>query len=124
MFCPDVGMIERLCFLTGKSEHFLNARSVRNVADHFGFRSGTNWFLDLHSHGLEIETRLLADVECDALPRLDHAEEELHSANVIMIEPISLFTVQRQNLLSATGDIIHCLLARSWIRVPTLAPLY
>src|SRR5262245_40244954 len=124
MFCPDVGMIERLCFLTGKSEHFLNARSVRNVADHFGFRSGTNLFLDLHSHGLEIETHLLEDVDCDTLPKLDQAEEEMLSANVIMIEPISLFTGQRQNLLSARGEIIHCLLARSWIRFPTLAPLY
>src|SRR5678816_2287748 len=117
-------MIERLCFFASKSEHLLDTWSVRNVADHFGFRSGTNLFLDFHPYGLEIETHLLEDVDCDTLPELDQAEEEMLGANVIMIEPISLFTGQRQNLLSARCEIIHCLAAPSWVRFQTLAPLY
>src|SRR6266576_2350679 len=39
MFCTDVRMIERLGFLARERQYFFDARSIRNVADHLGFRS-------------------------------------------------------------------------------------
>ena len=39
VFGPDVRMIERLGFLARERQHFFDARSVRNVPDHLGFRS-------------------------------------------------------------------------------------
>src|SRR5947199_9348450 len=70
MFCTDVRMIERLGFLARKRQYFFDARSIRNVADHLGFRSGADLFLHLHPYGLQIETHLLQAVDSYSLPQL------------------------------------------------------
>ncbi len=36
---------------------------------------GADLLLDFHPHGLEIETHLLKDVDGNALPQLDQAEQ-------------------------------------------------
>ena len=72
----DVGMIERLRFLAGEREHLLHARRVGNVADHLRFRAGADLLLDLHADGLEVEAHLLQNVDGDALPELDQAEQQ------------------------------------------------
>ena len=75
MFGTNVGMIERLGFLAGEREYFLNARSIRNIANHLGLRSRANLLLHLHAHGLKIETHLLQNVHRYALSQFDESQE-------------------------------------------------
>ena len=117
-------MIERLRFLAGEREHLLHARRVRNVADHLGFRPGADLFLDFHPDRLEVETHLLQDVDGNALPELDQAEQQMLGADVIVVEAVGFLASERQDLLGSRREIIHCLVARESIRSPTPVPLY
>ena len=99
MFGADVRMIQRLGFLPSEREHFLHARRVRNVADHFCLRTGPNLLLDFHPHGFEIEPHLLEHVHGHALSELDQPEQQMLGADVIVVEAIGLLARERQNLL-------------------------
>ena len=124
VFGADVGMIERLCFLAGERENFFHARRVRNVPDHLGLGSGADLLLDFHPHRFEIEPHLLQNVDGNALPQLDQPEQQMLGPDVIMIEAISFFAGERQDLLGPRREIIHCFAAQASIRSPTPAPLY
>ena len=104
----DVGMIERLRFLAGEREHFLHARRVGNVADHLRLRAGADLFLDFHADGFEIEPHLLEHVDGDALAELDQAEQKMLGADVIVVEAIGFLASERQDLLGARSEIVHC----------------
>src|SRR6516162_1584052 len=101
-------MIEGFRFLAGERQNFLHARGIRNVADDFCFWPGANLFLDLHPHGLEIESHFLENIDRDALAELDQSQQKMLGADVIVIETISLFASKLENLLSAGSEIIHC----------------
>ena len=72
----DVGMVERLGFLGGQRQDFLDARRVRDVADHLLIGPGADLLFDFHADGFKVEAHLLEDVDGDALPELDQAEEQ------------------------------------------------
>ena len=120
----DVGVIERLGFLARERENFLHARRVGNVADHLGLGPGADLLLDFHADGFEVETHLLENVDGDALPELDQAEQQMLGADVIVVEAVGFLAGQRQHLLGARRKIIHCFAARESIRSPTPVPLY
>ncbi len=103
----DVGMVERLGFLAGERQDFLDARSVGNVADHLGLGTGADLFLDLHADGFQIEPHFLEDVDRHALAELDQAEQQVLGADVIVVEPVGLLAGQCQYLLSSRSKIIH-----------------
>src|SRR3954469_11925383 len=100
-------MVQRLRFLTRKGEDLLHPRRVWNVTDHFGFRPGPNLLLDLHPDGLQIQPHLLEDVDGNALPQLDQAEQQMLGPDVIVIEAVGFFASKRQNLLGPRRKIIH-----------------
>ena len=100
-------MVERLGFLAREREHLLHPRRVRDVADHLGFRPGTDLLLDFHPHGFEIEPHLLEDVDGHALPQFDQAEQQMLGPDVIVIEAIGFFAGKSQHLLGSRGKIIH-----------------
>ena len=124
MLGPDIGMVERLGFLAREGEHLFHARRVRDVADHLGFRSGADLFFDFHPHGLQVESHLLQDVDGNALPELDQAEQQMFGPDVVVVEAVGFLARQGQDLLRSRGEIIHCFAARESIRSPSLVPLY
>ena len=101
-------MIECLGFFAGEGQNLFHSRRVRNVADHLCLGSGADLFLDFHPNRLEIETHLLQDIHCHTLPQFDQAEQQMLGANIIVVEPVSFFPGQRQDLLRARCKIIHC----------------
>ena len=107
MLGADVGMVERLGFLAGEREHFLDARRVGNVADHLRLGAGADLLLDLHADGFEIEAHFLQDVDGDALAELDQAEQQMLGADIIVVEAVGFLASQRQHLLGAGGEVIH-----------------
>ena len=111
MFRADIGVIERLCFLTGERQDLLDARRVGNVTDNFCLRPRAHLFLHFHSDGLKIEAHLLQDVYRHSLPEFDQAQEQMLGANVVVIEPVGFLASKRQNLLSPGCKIIHYSLA-------------
>ena len=123
MLGADVRMIERLGFLPRERENFFHARRVGNVPDHFCFRAGADLLLDFHPHRFEIETHLLEDVDGNALAKLDQAEQEMLGPDVIVVEAVGFFASERQDLLGARREIIHCFAARDSIRFPIPSPL-
>src|SRR5439155_9062738 len=103
----EIGMVERLGFLAGKREYILHSRRVRDIADHLGFRAGTDLFLDFHAHGLKIETHFLQNVYRHPLPQFDEPQEQMLGPDVVVIKTVGFFASKRQNLLSARREIIH-----------------
>ena len=103
----DVGMIERLRFLARQREHLLHARRVGNVADHLGLRAGADLLLDFHPHRFEIEPHFLQDVDGDALPELDQAEQQMLGADIVVVEAVGFFSGKSQDLLGARSEVIH-----------------
>ena len=94
VFGADVGVVEALGLFAGQREDFLHARRVRDVADHLGLGAAADLFFDLHAHGLHVETHLLQHVDGNTLAKFDQAEEQVLGPDVVVIEPISLFTSQ------------------------------
>ena len=123
MLGSNVRMIQGFRFLPGKSQDFFYPRRVGNVADHFRLRTGPDLLFHFHADGLEIEPHLLQDVDGNALPELDQAEQQMLGPDVIVIEPIGFLSRKLQNLLGARGKIIHASLARN-SRRSAPAPLY
>src|SRR6266566_6837709 len=117
-------MIERLGFLAGERQHFLDARSIRNVTDHLSFRPGADLLLYFHAHGLEIETHLLQNVHGHALSEFNEPQKQVLGADVIVIKAVGLLASKRQNLLSARREIIHYSMARESSHCPTPSPPY
>jgi len=103
----DVAVVKRLGFLRGQGEHLLHPRSVGNVADHLGLRSGADLLLDLHAHSFEVEAELGQNVDCDPLAEFDQAEQEMLRADVIVVETVGFLAGKGQNLLGAWSEIIH-----------------
>src|SRR6266700_1356236 len=101
-------MIECLGFLAGESQYLFHPRRVGNVAYDFCFRTGAHLFLDLHPHGLEIESHFLENVDRDALAELDQSEQEMLGADVVVIEAVGFFAGKLQDLLGAGRKIVHC----------------
>ncbi len=64
--------------------------------------------LDFHAHGLEIEPHFLENVDGDALAEFDQSEQKMLGADIIVIEPVGLFTSELQDLLGARCEIVHC----------------
>src|SRR6516162_5336294 len=117
-------MIERLSFLPREGQHFFYARRVRNVADHFCLRSGTDLLLHLHPYCLEIEPHLLQDVHGHALPQLYESQKQVLGAHIVVVESVGFLASKRQNLLSSRCEIIHCSMARSSSHCLTPLPSY
>ena len=90
----DVGMVEALGLLARQREHFLDARRVRDVADHLGLRAAADLLFDFHAHGLHVETHLLQHVDGNSLAEFDQAEEQVLGPDVIMVEAVGLFPGQ------------------------------
>ena len=90
----------------------------------FGLRAGADLLLDFHPDGLEIEAHLLQDVDGDALAQLDQAEQQMLGADVIVVEAVRFFAGQREDLLGARREIVHCFGLGSRSVRPTPAPLY
>ena len=103
----DVGVVQRLGFLLGKLEHFLDARGVRDVAGQFLVRSGADLFLDLEAHGLQVEAHFLEDIDGDALAKVDQAEQQVFGTHEAVVEAVGLLPRQRQHLLGARGEVVH-----------------
>ena len=103
----DVGVVERLGFLGGERQHLLDARRVRDVADHLLVRPGADLLLDLHADGFEVEAHLLQDVDGDALAQLDQAQQQVLGADEVVVEPVGFLARQRQHLLGARREIVH-----------------
>ena len=103
----DVGVVQRLGFLLGKLEHFLDARGVRDVAGQFLVRAGADLFLDLEAHGLQVEAHFLEDIDGDALAKVDQAQQQVLGAHEAVVEAVGLLSRQRQHLLGARGEVVH-----------------
>jgi len=73
MLGADVGMVERLGFLVGESQHFLDPRRVGNGAGGFLRRPGAHLLFHLHADGLEFEAHAFEHVDGDALAEFDQA---------------------------------------------------
>src|SRR6267378_5578988 len=101
-------MIERLGFLAGESQHLFHPRRVGNVADDFCFRTGADLFLDFHPDGLQIESHFLENVDRDTLAELDQSEQKMLGTDIVVIEAVSLFASELQDLLGAWSKIVHC----------------
>src|SRR6266481_384309 len=72
------------------------------------FRTGAHLFLDLHAHGLEIESHFLENVDRDTLAELDQSEQKMLGTDIVVIEAVSLFASKLQDLLGARSKIVHC----------------
>src|SRR5437667_904874 len=117
-------MIERLGFLPREGQHFFYARCVRDVADHFCLRSGTDLLLHLHPYRLEIETHLLQNVHGHALAKLDESQKQVLGAHIVVVESVGFLASKRQNLLSPRCKIIHYSMVRSSSHCLTPLPSY
>ena len=63
--------------------------------------------LVLEEAGFEVETHLLQNVDGNALPKLNQAEQKMLRPDVIVVEAIRFFPSERQNLLGSRSEIIH-----------------
>ena len=77
------------------------------LPDHLGLRAGADLLLDFHADGFEVEPHLLEDVDGDALPELDQAEQQMLGADVVVVEAVGFLAGERQDLLRARCEIIH-----------------
>src|SRR4030095_15367610 len=120
----DVGMVEGFGFLPCERQHFFHTRGIRNITDHLGFGARANLVLDLHAHGLEIETHLLQNVYSHSLPQFNESQKEVFGADVVVIKAVGLLASKRQNLLRARRKIIHYSMARHASHCPIPSPSY
>src|ERR1043166_7550336 len=111
MLGADVSVVESLGFLCRESENLFDAGSVRNIANHFLIGTGTDLFLDFHADGFEVEAELLKHIDGDALAELDETEEQMLSADEIMVETVGFLAREGEHLLRTRGKIIHCFFA-------------
>src|SRR5262245_49311142 len=107
MLGADISMIERFGLFGGEGQHFLNARRVRNIADHFLVRAGPDLLFDFRADGVQVQAHLLEYVHGNPLAEFDEAEQQMFGADKVMIEPVSLFARQRQDLLRARSKVAH-----------------
>ncbi len=103
----DIGVLQAFGFLAGKGEDFLDARSVGNVAHHFGLWAGANLFFDLHSHGLQVEPHLLKNIHSNTLTKLNQTQKQMLGADIIVIEAVGFLAGKGENLLGAWSEVIH-----------------
>ena len=109
VFGANVSVMERLGFLGGKGQDSLDARGVWNVDDHLLIGAGPHQLLDFHADGFEIEADFLEDIDGHAQVKLDQTQEDVFSADKVMIEPTGFFPRQSQNLLRKGCKIGHAL---------------
>ena len=109
----DVGVVERLGFLSRQRQDLLDPGGVGDVADHFLIRPGAHLFFDFHADGLQVEAHLLKHVDGNALTELDEAKQEMFGADKVVIEAVGFFARQREHLLRAGREIVHGFIAHT-----------
>ena len=107
MFGADVRVVERFGFLAGERQDLLDTRGVRDVPDHLLVRPGADLFFDFHANGFQVQTQFLEDIDGDALPQFDQAQQEMFGADKIVVEPVGFFARQREDLLRPGREIVH-----------------
>ena len=107
MFGADVGVVERLGFLSGEGEDLFDARGVRDGALVLSLLTSADLLLDRAAHGLEIEAHFLKDAHRDALAELDQAEQEVLGADVVVMKTVSLLSSEGEDLLCTRSEVIH-----------------
>src|SRR5262245_34198617 len=107
MLGADISMIERFGLFGGERQHLFDARRVRNIADHFLVRAGPDLLFDFRADGVQVEAHFLEHVHRDPLAEFDEAEQQVFGADKVVIEPVSLFPRQRQDLFRARSKVAH-----------------
>src|ERR1700756_4834513 len=107
MFSAYVRVVQRLGFLAGEGEYFFDAWRVWNIPNHLCLGVRADMLLDLHPHRLQVEPHFLQNVDCNALSKFDQPEQKMLSSDVVMVEPVRLFTGESQDLLGTWSKVIH-----------------
>ncbi len=100
-------MIERLGFLAREGEDLLHARRVRDVADIFVSGPLPTCFSTSMRTVSRSRPSFCSTLTATPLAELDQAKEQVLRTHIIMVEAIGFLPGQRENLLSAGGEIIH-----------------
>src|SRR5262245_53128831 len=109
VFGAKVSMVKRFGFLGGQGEHFVNARRVRNIADGVFVGACPDLPLDFPPDGVEIDAHFLEYIDGDALPEIDQTEQNMLSADKVMIESLCLLPSESQSLLRMSVESQNCL---------------
>ena len=111
MFRADVSVVKIFRFLLRERDDFFHARRVRNVADHFLIRSAADLFLDFDADAVEVNAHALQNIDGDALPQLDQAEQKMLGAKKVVVETVGFLAREREHLLRARRKITHGFIA-------------
>ena len=107
MLCADIGVVQCFGLFTSECQHFFHSWCVRNVARRLTLGPSANLLFDGGAHGLKIKTHFLEHIDSNTLPKVNQTEQKMLSTNIVVMETISLFTGERQNLLCAWSEVIH-----------------
>jgi hypothetical protein len=102
-----IRMIEAFGFLARERQDFLDARRVRNIADHLRLRPAANLLFDLHADSFHVQPHLLEDIHGHPLAKLDETEQQMLGTQIIMIEAVCFLAGQSENLLRTGSKIVH-----------------
>jgi len=106
-------VVEIFRLLLRERDDFFHARRVGNVADHFLVRPAADLLLDFDADAVEVNAHALQNIDGDALPQLDQAEQEMFRAEKIMVQPVGFLAREREHLLRARRKITHGFIAHT-----------
>src|ERR1700677_1440614 len=118
MFSADVVMVEVACFFDGVLNDFLGPWSLGQLphGDHVG--AGLHDLLHLQADFTKICVEVFEDIGGYARPFLDESQEDMLSADILVVEALRLLVGELHHLAGSVGEsFIHC---QSILRQPLL----
>src|SRR5207249_36830 len=112
-FCPDVSVIQGLCFLDSQGEALFHARRIRKFSDHLLVRPSSDLPFNFHADGFQIETKLFEHIDGDTLTQTDQTKQQVLGAYEVMVEPVGFLARQRKDLLCSGRKVVHPFLVKS-----------
>jgi hypothetical protein len=105
MLRTDVVVVQPPRLVDGQLDHLLGARGQADIPGHRAVAPPDDE-LDGRAHLVQFDTEIGEDLGRDAFALADQAQKEVLSADVVVVEPLSLLLRKLQDLARPLGEFV------------------
>src|SRR5260370_42484023 len=105
MFCSNVMVIQATSFIQGEFDHFFSARGEANFTKN-NVISMTDYGLNGYADLIQLNAEVAQYFGRDPFSFTHKAEQEVFSANVVMLKALGFFLSEAQDLPGPLGELI------------------
>ena len=107
MLGADIVMVEIARLFDRVLDHLLGARSLWKLAHRDHFRATLDELLHLEADLAEVDVEVFQHIGADTRPFLNEAEQDVLSADVLVIQPLGLLVCQGHHLACTVGQSLE-----------------